>query len=173
MLPNIGGMGMGEAEKRRPLVERIAGLDTKSSFRDIRDGIGGSSSYDSISDQDIAAALGVVKSKIGSIPVQALETYYASTLMHEHRLRAAWAEYSERPDDDNANRIRNRIAAALAIREFAGFASPSSLLAEWGVITDEPEISVRRRVAAVLSWLEGLRADAYGRFKKAVGYATS
>src|SRR3954468_5766056 len=35
------GMSVSAAEKKRPLAERIAGLDVKSSFRDIRDGVGG------------------------------------------------------------------------------------------------------------------------------------
>jgi hypothetical protein len=156
------------AEKRRPMVERIAGLDVKSSFRDIREGFGGTTGV-KVTDQDIAAALGVVKTRCGKLAAYVLETYYGSILLHEHRLRAAWAEYSETPADPAADRIRNRVAAALAIREFAGAANPTSLLAEWGLIADEPEERLRKRVRNTLAWLEGVRGEAYREFVRAVG----
>jgi hypothetical protein len=155
-------------EKRRPLAERIAGLDAKSSFRDIREGFGGTTGA-KVTDQDIAAALGVVKTRCGKLAAYALETYYGSILLHEHHLRAAWVEQNEDKAGDNADRIRNRIAAALAIREFAGAANPASLLAEWGLMVDEPEERLRKRIRGVLAWLESVRGDAYREFVKAVG----
>lgn len=160
---------MNQPEKRRPTVERIAGLSAKSSYRDIRDGIGGGGrSFGGIDDQDIAAALGLVQLSAGKLPVLTLETYYGSSLLHEHKLRAAWAEHSEQPTDPIDARIRNRIAAALAIREFAGAPTPDSLLEEWGTLTVQNAENVRRNVRAVLSWLESHRSHGYSRFKAAM-----
>lgn len=152
--------------KKRPMAERIAGLDVKSSFRDIREGIGGTS-YGAFTDQDIAAALGLVKIAAGKLPVWALETYFGSSLLHEHRLRAAWAEHSETPDDLAESRIRNRVAAALAIREFAGAETPASLLLEWAVLTAQPIERLRRNANEVSAWLESHRGEGLKHFKRA------
>ena len=103
-------------DKKRPAAERIAGLDVRSSYRDIRDGIGsGATGGARISDQDIAAALGMVKTRCGKGPVWALETYFGSNLRHEHQLRALWADKTEHHSDEAEDRIRNRFACAIAV----------------------------------------------------------
>lgn len=145
-------------DKARPLAERIPGLDARSSYRDIRDGIGRGATR-GLSDQDLAAALGMIRNeatikggnKTPRSCVWALETYYGSSLRHEHALRAAWAEHSERTSDPIEDRIRNRVAAAVAIRQFAG-GSPSS--PDWAHMVAMGTKEFDRNVWRVLSWLE-------------------
>lgn len=147
-------------DKKRPMAERVAGLDVKSTFRDIRDGIGGSRHDQlSITDQDIAAALGLMhaldKKGRRMVPIEAVlavETWFGSTLRHEHRLRRIWADKSELPGDVAENRIRNRVAAALAIRTFAG--AKVDNLPEWSELMFTNVSEFKRRVTAVSQWLD-------------------
>ena len=144
-----------KSKRRSVSGEKIARLDVKSSFRDIREGIGGRRNLQlDMTDQDIAAALGMVSTALGKPTVWALETYYGSTTRHEHSLRRAWADESEHHSDPADERIRNRIAAALAIREFAGGKFD---LREWSLLTDCKAAEFQRNVVRVLAWLEELR----------------
>lgn len=144
-----------KSKRRSVSGEKIARLDVKSSFRDIREGIGGPRNLQlDMTDQDIAAALGMVSTALGKPTVWALETYYGSHVRHENQLRRAWADESETIDDKPDDRIRNRIAAALAIRQFAGGTFD---LREWSDLTNCKTAEFDRNVNRVLAWLEALR----------------
>jgi hypothetical protein len=152
-------------EKRRPMAERIAGLDVKTSFRDIRDGVGGTSGA-KLTDQDLAAAMGMVKTRRGSTVVLALETYYGSTLRHEQALRAKWADHSEHNTDVAGERIRNRFSAAIAIRQFAGIRHAQSDMAEYSYLMFQRPKDFEKRVSDVLAWLEDMRATGLSELRK-------
>lgn len=106
--------------KKPPKTERIARMAGKTTFRDFREGFGGGlSTHDS--DADIKAALGMARSKVGALPVQILETRYASSLQYERDLR--WALDRMLKDEgsrDSHGIAVQRMSAALAIRKFAG-----------------------------------------------------
>lgn len=153
------------AERRKGGGEKIARLDVKSTYRDIRDGIGGNRANQlETSDQDIAAALGLVRLSVGKAPVLVLETFYGSHVRHEAALRRLWADFSEQPSDPAEARIRNRVAAALAIRQFAG-ASPSGM-SEWGELMAQDPTQFKKLVNRVLSWLEEQRGIGMNSLRK-------
>lgn len=156
---------MNAPDKKRPVAERIAGLDIKTAYRDVRDGIGGSGAA-SLTDQDIAAALGMVKTRAGKLPVLALETYFGSTLRHETALRAAWADKTEHHTDPADARIRNRFSCAIAVRQFAGVLHAESEIMEYAHLMCSRPIDFTRRVNEVLSWLEEKRAEGLTELRK-------
>jgi hypothetical protein len=82
-----------KADKRKPIAERIAQLGGRGSFCNPRDGTGG---IPTLTDQDIAAALGMVRhilKEVGNpseIGAEVLVTHYQATTKHRHVLRAAY-----------------------------------------------------------------------------------
>lgn len=100
-------------------IARIVGRASK--FRDFREGFATLLVQDS--DVDIKIALGIAQSKAGELAVNMMETRYASTLMHEDRLRRAYdLELKGRATAPRTAHVTaiQRMGAALAIREFAG-----------------------------------------------------
>lgn len=152
-------------ERKRPLAERIAGQDCKTAYRDIRDGLGGSRSI-GLTDQDIAAALGMVRASCGKLPVYALETYYGSTLRYESALRGEWLDNIEHHTDDAGLRIRKRFTAAIAVRQFAGIVHQTSDLSEYSFLMFMRPRDFQRQVSDVLAWLEKLKAEGLGELRK-------
>ena len=157
---------MTQPDKKRPVAERIAGLDIKSSYRDVRDGIGGGRSVMSLSDQDLAAALGFVRLGVGNLPVLALETYYGSSLRHEQALRTKWLDHRENFGDAKEERIRVRLVTSIAIRQFAGIVHPTSFLAEYGFFLLLKPNELQNRMNEVLAWLEALRDEGLQELRK-------
>lgn len=155
-------------DKRRPVAERIAGLDVKSSYRDIRDGLSGlgGTSAAKLTDQCIAGALGMVKTRRGALAVWALETYYGSTLRHEQALRMKWADKVEHNTDSAGERIRLRFSFAIAVRQFAGIPHSPSDMAEYSYLMFQRPKDFAERVSAVLAWLEDARADGLSELRK-------
>lgn len=156
---------MAQPDKKRPLGERLAGQDCKTAYRDIRDGIGGSRSV-GLSDQDIAAALGMVRASCGKFPVYALETYYGSTLRYEAQLRGEWLDTVEHHTDEPGARIRKRFSAAIAIRQFAGIVHTTGDMAEYAFFMFQRPKDFQRQLDEILSWLEELRAEGLGELRK-------
>lgn len=101
--------------------EKIARVVGRSTFRDFREGFGGIATSDP--DADIKMALGMARSREGELAVMVLELRYARMLEHERVIRKAW-------DSEQAGQLAGsrekytiavqRMAAALAIRRFAG-----------------------------------------------------
>lgn len=154
-------------DKRRPVEERIAALDVSGSFRDIRDGIGPGGPPD-LTAQDIAAALGIVKSREGRLTVLVLETYYGSSLRHEQSLRSAWSDHHETADQTKAARILSRFSCAIAVRQFAGIKHVETDMAEYSYLMALRPAEFRRAVDDVLAWLEDYRASGLTALRKAV-----
>lgn len=152
-------------ERKRAMGERIAGLDAQSSYRDVRDGIGGGGGP-RLSNQDIAAALGMVKTRAGKAPVWALETYFGSTLRFEHQLRGLWADKTEHHTDPAEGRIRNRFACAIAVRQFAGAHHAAAEVQEYAHLMCQRPVDFTKRVNEVLAWLEGQRAVGLTELRK-------
>jgi len=153
------------ADKKKPMAERIAGLQCKTSFRDIRDGIGRGGTPE-LTDQELAAALGMVKTAIGPWPVFALETYYGSNLRYERRLRDEWSNMRETADMSRDRRILIRFSAAIAIRQFAGIVHIQSDMAEFSYLMALHPREFRKAVDGVLSWLEQLRETGLEELRK-------
>jgi len=74
-------------EKRRPIEESIASCYGRGGYHDIREGIGTSPAK--VTTQDIAAALGIVKTRCGEIAAKVLETRYACTVEHADSIARA------------------------------------------------------------------------------------
>lgn len=111
--------------KKPPIAEKIARMSGKSTFRDFREGFGGVSTTDA--DVDIKLALGIARSSVGDVPVMVLELRYAKMLEHERAIRRVWdRELASQCGDPKADQREShivavqRMAAALAIRRFAG-----------------------------------------------------
>lgn len=156
-------------DKLRPIAERVAEMMGRTAYRDIRDGIGGGFMP---SFPVVAANLGDVQRQRGDAAVQALETYYGSTLMHERSLRHAWDAHCRKvePDMDYATSVLARMGCALAIRQLAGLDYGASEIREYAwIIRVRPETL---KVAVILSedWLDelwqGALSDLRDAFRK-------
>lgn len=105
--------------KRPPRTEQIARMAGKTTFRDFREGFGGIATTDA--DVDIKLALGMARSQVGEVPARVLELRYARMLEHEGAIRREWdKEQTRRGARDKHAVAVQRMAAALAIRRFAG-----------------------------------------------------
>ena len=142
-------------DKRRPIEERIAALLGRTAYRDIRDGVGGSRIE--LTDQDVAAQLGYIQRTYGAPVVQAMETYYGSTLMHERELRHAWERYCQDVESlDYGTSVLARMSCALAIRQFAGHEYTTSSMAEYAWIIKVRRQTLKAATLVVESWLDEL-----------------
>jgi hypothetical protein len=143
------------SDKVRPIAERIAEMMGKTAYRDIRDGVaeGFRPSF-----PDVAANLGAIQRERGETAVQALETYYGSTLMHEHSLRHAWDAHCRRtePDIDYETSVLARMGCALAIRQLAGLEYGSSELREYAWIIRVRQETLKVSVLLAEDWLDEL-----------------
>jgi hypothetical protein len=153
-------------EKRKPIVERLAALMGKTGFRDLREGFGGS--IKGLTDQDVAAALGLAQIQTGEIVVKALETFYASTLIHEHDLLRTW---------DSRNRglsyeatVLSRFGAALAVRRFAGAAIhyPQAEIAAYAWMIKVRREVLERSIRDVEDWLDSMMEEGKKQLRNAL-----
>jgi hypothetical protein len=107
--------------RARPIEERIAELFGRTGFRDIRDGAA-RSSYRSLTTADVAAQLGFMQHENGLPMLLAMETHWASTLVHERTLLSIWAgmQRAGKVNADYPSTVLSRLGCALAIRQCAG-----------------------------------------------------
>lgn len=143
-------------DKRRPLEERIAALMGKSAYMDLREGFGGTHAL-RLTDQDIAAGLGMVATSQGKTGMLVLETYYGSTLLHEKVLQRTWEDRERRKGDTRERIVLTRFGGALAIRKFAGATYGTSHYAEYAYLICSRREALQERVSDAVSWLEGER----------------
>lgn len=141
------------SDKQKPISERIAEMMGKTAYRDIRDGIGGGFA---LSIPTVAAQLGLIQQKRGELVVQAMETFYGSTLMHDRSIRGAWDAHckSVEPDLDYETCVLSRMGCALAIRQFAGIEYTTSSLVEYAWIIRIRAESLRVAVLLAEDWLD-------------------
>lgn len=155
---------MAKNEKRQPICERVAEMFGKTSFRDIRDGFGGTPQ---LSIPSVATALGLVQQRRGELAVQVLETYYGSTLIHERDLRRAWDATGK--DREYSSTVLVRMGAALAIRRFAGMDYTSEQLGEYAWIIRQRKDTLQGAVRVAKDWLDDLWMQGLGDLRAAFG----
>ena len=142
-------------DKRKPISERVAEMFGKSAYRDIRDGIGGGFS---LSVPTVAAQLGLIQQQRGELVLQALETYYGSTLMHERALRRGWDDHCRKtiPNPDYETAVLARMGCALAVRKFAGLDYSAEAMADYAWIIRTRNDVLRTAVLLAEDWMNEL-----------------
>lgn len=154
-------------DKKRPIEERIAGLMGRSAFCDIREGVGGTAGA-RLTDQDIAAALGMVVEANGRLACMALETHYGSTLLHLEPLLRAWDEHEHAKGQSREAVALTRFGGELAIREFASVRYGTPQLAHYAYLICSRRESLQQRRDDALRWLEDMKQAALVSLKRAV-----
>lgn len=149
---------MANEDKRKPIEERIAALMGKTSYCDIREGFGGSAR--GLSDQDVAAALGLVVKAQGSLAVKVLETHYGSTLIHLEALLRAWDEHEHVKGATREHVALTRFGGELAIRELASIRYGTPQLAHYAYLLQSRRESLQQRRDDAGRWLHNLRDNA-------------
>jgi hypothetical protein len=164
-----------KAEKRKPIAERIARLAGVSSFKDPRQGGGG---IPDLTDLDIAAALGMVRSimrKQGDayeIGPEILETHYQGSLRHRGLLRAAYLRACPPKADKGYGAIvTRRMGATLGVRMLAGAAFGRSEQAEYAYLCYTRLETMRTELDAAAGWYLDRLNDAYPAFIEACNVA--
>lgn len=142
------------SDKKRPIEERIAALMGRTAYRDIREGFGGTGRPE-LTDQDLAAALGIVSKERGRLACLVLETHYASTLRHAEALLRAWDEREHRPGRPAADVVLTRFAGELAIREFASMRYGTPQLAHFAYLVFSRRERLQERMKDAQRWLVG------------------
>lgn len=154
------------SDKKKPIEERVAGMLTKSAYRDIRDGFGGSTPAD-LTDQHIAAAVGMVNTKLGKIAGMVLETHFGSTLMHLDPLLRAWEESQPR-SKVREQVVLTRFGGELAIRELATTRYGAPALARYAYLICSRRERLQQRVDDANRWLNDLCGNALYEFKRCI-----
>lgn len=155
--------------------ERISLIAGKTSYKGFREGFGCSLSGDS--DADIKMALGYAQKKSSAAAVKALETKYASIMLHEdflcrafmaHMAEVVWTGARKDEGRDMHVQAKHRFACALAVRQFAGSRYIKSELPRYAWL-----LACRREyLEGILDyasrWLEDLATPAEDAFIKAL-----
>lgn len=132
--------------------KRVAKLFGRTAYRDIRDGFGGSQTAD-LTDQDVAAALGMVVQRRGRIAALVLETHYGSTMMHARTLSREWAGRECRPGDTYQRITLTRLAGETAIRELAGYRYGATEFEELAWLAQSRRDALQQRHKEAAGWL--------------------
>lgn len=98
-------------EKTKPIEERIARMFGRTSYCDLRDGVGGGAP--DLSTSDVAAAVGMVAQAIGVHAIMALETACAGTDVHFDALQRAWVVHRAPVGEKDLRRYRWGVYFAL------------------------------------------------------------
>ncbi|QEE24572.1 hypothetical protein CS053_08685 [Rhodanobacter glycinis] len=146
--------------------ESIALMLGKTAYRDLRNGFSTVTRIDD-SDMTIKAALGAAQRRAGIIPVKAMETKYASTLMHERLLRRAYDAASQKPEDPTFYAVR-RMAVSIAIRQHAGLKIGRDEMTEYAWILHVRRETLDGALHRAGSWLEEITFTALAHFTKAL-----
>jgi len=141
------------SDEKKPLTERVAAMLGKTTFRDVRNVRGGLAAHRLV-DSDIAAALGIVQTRRGDIVVKAMETYYASTLVHEPELCREWDRRAQKPDYQSA--VIDRTGAMLALRRFAGATYRQAELANYAWMIKARRAVLDEAIQRAHEWLQAL-----------------
>lgn len=158
--------------------EKIARMGGKTTYKDFREGFA-SGTLQGDTDADIKGALGIAQSKTSPLAVQVLETRYASTMRYERVIRRAW----DRHLNDIAKRLelkrdqhtiaKQRLAAALSIRQLAGAKMIQLEVAEYAWMVNARRADIDDHMRACTAWFEDLRSGAERAFLEAMGVIKS
>jgi hypothetical protein len=160
-----------KADKRVPIVERIAQLGGRSSFCDPRGGSGG---IPTLTDQDIAAALGMVRRILKEeenpceIGAEVLVTHYQATPKHRSVLRAAYLRANPVASDKGYIAIVvRRMAASLGVHMLGGMVYSSAQEQEYAYLCYCRVATLRAEIDLAHRWYLDRLQDAHGAFMKA------
>lgn len=154
--------------------EKIARMVGKTTYKDFREGFGGTS-LQGDSDADIKGALGMAQRATSSLAVQVLETRYASTLKHERVIRRAWDRHRREAARtgglcrDKRAIVTERLVAALAIRFIAGAKMSKPDIEEWAWLLCMDQGAMDDEVRRCVAWLDELCTEAQRAFLVALG----
>jgi hypothetical protein len=145
-------------DKKRPITERIASLMGKGAYCDAREGFSMATTRFGLSDQDLAAALGMVAAAKGSLAVKVMETHYGSSLLHLEALLRAWDEHEHDRAKDHGGRTRDevcltRFGGELAIRELASIRYGTPQLAHFAYLLQSRRETLQLRKDDAFNWL--------------------
>jgi hypothetical protein len=147
--------------------EKVARMMGKTAYKDFRQGFASQMQLGSDSDADIKHALGIAQKMTGPTAVNALETYYGSTLMHEQNLRRAWDNVCGDPRREADYPIR-RLGCSLAIREHAGIKVGQKEMKEWAWILHTNYEAVESAMQKAGAWLDDVTGRACRAFIEAM-----
>lgn len=147
--------------------ETVARMVGKTTYKDFRQGFASSCSLADDSDADIKHALGIAQRLTGATAVYAMETHYASTLMHERSLRRAWDAIKGEPKLASDYPLR-RLGCSLAIREHAGIQIGQKEIKEWAWIVHANYEALEASIRTSGAWLDDITGRACAAFINAL-----
>jgi hypothetical protein len=160
-----------KADKQKPIAERIARLAGVTSFKDPRQGGGG---IPDLSDIDIAAALGMVRSIMrkhgdaAEVGPEVLETHYQGSLKHRNILRAAYLRACPPPKEKGyVAVVVRRMAATLGVRMLAGAVFGRPEQTEYAYLCYVRRETLESEMALAARWYLDRLDEAYPAFMEA------
>lgn len=160
------------AGKRRPVLERICSLYGRGNSL-TGEGFGG---LPTLTDQDVAAALAMVRKDRGlvrtarDIGPEILETYYGSTDTHRSVLRAAYVK-SNPTGGDTGHAPCRRMAATIASQMIAGMVFSRKQEAEFAYICHTRLETMRTEIAMAVQWFHNEASEAAASFRRVIDSA--
>lgn len=155
-------------DKIRPVHERLAQIEGSTTFKDLREGVGG---FGNITTHDLMAGLAIIrtlaieKNEEHRLAPEVLETYFASTqqyrqdlvrgYLHNHRVDAAYI-------------CAHRMGATLGAQMMAGISFSRSQDAEFAFICNVRLMTLRDMRANSIQWYQGILSRAIPLFGSAL-----
>lgn len=158
-------------EKVRPWAERIAKLEGSASFKDIREGFGGSAPV--LTDNEISLALALARKRddhstaecdVSDVGPEVLHTFYGSTQTHRRLIVGAYLRANVPSAVAPAHLPSYRLAATLAAQMLAGVEITRAQQAEYAFIANTRLETLRDRVQHAYSWFMERHDQALPRF---------
>jgi hypothetical protein len=164
-----------KADKRKPIAERIAQLGGRGSFCNPRDGSGG---IPTLTDQDIAAALGMVRHILkecgnpSEIGAEVLATHYQATTKHRHVLRAAYLRANPVAQEKGYPAIVvRRMGATLGVHMLGGLTYSRRQEDEYAYLCHCRIATLQDEMDRAYRWFLDRLQEAHGAFMTACRYA--
>ena len=158
-------------EKVRPWAERIAKLEGSASFKDIREGFGGSAPV--LTDNEISLALALSRKRddlstaecdLSDVGPEVLETFYGSSQTHRRLIAKAYLR-CRMPETVAASQVPcYRLAATLAAQMVAGVEITRAQQAEYAYIANTRLETLRDRISDAYGWFMERHDQAIPRF---------
>lgn len=153
--------------KTTPIEERIAELFGRTGFRDLREASVPRNSR-AITTSDVAAQLGLLQRDNGLPMMLALETHFASTLVHERALLGVWGvmQREAKVNLDYASKVLSRMGCALSIRKCAGATFAPSDVAFYAYLINRRHSHLAYAIRVSDSWLGNLWQTGLSELRK-------
>lgn len=137
---------------RRDEQERIARLMGSTAYRDIREGFGGSVPA-TLTDQDIAAAVGMVNTRLGRHAGMVLETHFCGSDIHLDALMRVWEGLQSERMVTREDIVLTRFSAELAIRELGSQKYGTPQLSRFAYLIHSRRERLQARMDDCKAWL--------------------